>query len=117
MLEYTQKFDSVSPDLLRVPTEELTAACENLDAGLRAALEETIRRCREVAENDRRSSATTTFSGGGSVTSRWLPVERVGLYVPGGLAVYPSTVIMNAVPAQAAGVDVVWAANTLAAAV
>lgn len=105
VLEYTQKFDSVLPERLRVPAEELTAACENLDAGLRAALEETIRRCREVAENDRRSSATTTFSGGGSVTSRWLPVERVGLYVPGGLAVYPSTVIMNAVPAQAAGVD------------
>lgn len=104
VLEYTQRFDAVSPERLRVPADVIRAAVENLDPQLRAALEETIRRCREVAANDRRSAATTTFTGGGTVTSRWLPVERVGLYVPGGLAVYPSTVIMNAVPAQAAGV-------------
>lgn len=104
VLEATQKFDGVSPRQLRVPAEALDLALEKLDPAIRAALEETIRRTRAVAAADVRPPVTTEFPAGGTVTTRWLPVDRVGLYVPGGLAVYPSTVIMNAVPAQEAGV-------------
>ena len=104
VLEYTARFDHVEPESLRVPSEELARAAEELDPQVRAALEETIRRTRTVARGDVRTPVTTAFPGGGSVTSRWLPVDRVGLYVPGGIAVYPSTVVMNVVPAQEAGV-------------
>ena len=55
--------------------------------------------------DQRRTDTTTTFAPGATVTERWVPVERVGLYVPGGNAVYPSSVVMNVVPAQTAGVD------------
>ncbi|MDP4429496.1 histidinol dehydrogenase, partial [Escherichia coli] len=65
---------------------------------------EAIRRARRVHEDQRRTDVTTHVVPGGSVTERWLPVERVGLYVPGGRAVYPSSVVMNVVPAQVAGV-------------
>jgi len=69
------------------------------------ALLEAIRRVRKVHADQRRSDVTTTVVDGGTVTERWLPVGRVGLYVPGGLAVYPSSVVMNVVPAQEAGVE------------
>lgn len=105
VLEYTERFDHVQPDTLRVPAAALAAALEGLAPAVRSALEETITRARAVAEADVRSAVTTEFTGGGTVTTRWLPVDRVGLYVPGGLAVYPSTVVMNVVPAQAAGVS------------
>ena len=71
----------------------------------RAELEVAIERTRAVHADQRRTDTTTLFSSGASVTERWVPVERVGLYVPGGNAVYPSSVVMNVVPAQAAGVD------------
>ncbi|GAA4389878.1 MULTISPECIES: histidinol dehydrogenase [Brevibacterium] len=104
VLEYTERFDRVALDTVRVPAAELTRAAAELDPRIRAALEETIRRTRAVAAADARPPVTTSFDGGGTVTTRWLPVDRVGLYVPGGLAVYPSTVVMNVVPAQVAGV-------------
>ena len=99
-----ERFDGVRPVQLRVPAEVLTAALELIDPEVRAALEETIRRTRLVHEDQRRTDTTTQVAPGGTVTERWLPVDRVGLYVPGGVAVYPSSVVMNVVPAQIAGV-------------
>ena len=92
------------PGQLRVPAGVLSAALDQLDQNVRAALEETIRRVRIVHEDQRRSDTTTQVAPGGTVTERWVPVDRVGLYVPGGVAVYPSSVVMNVVPAQIAGV-------------
>ncbi len=99
-----ERFDGVRPTHLRVPAEVLRAALDGLDDDLRAALEEAIRRARLVHGDQRRADTTTQVVPGGTVTERWVPVDRVGLYVPGGLAVYPSSVIMNVVPAQIAGV-------------
>jgi histidinol dehydrogenase len=82
----------------------LRAALDALDARVRSALEESIRRARLVHTDQRRTDTTTRVVDGGVVTERWVPVDRVGLYVPGGLAVYPSSVVMNVVPAQEAGV-------------
>ena len=104
VLEFTERFDGLRPARVRVPTELLDQALATLDAGVRAALEETIRRARIVHRDQRRTDTTTQVVPGGSVTERWIPVDRVGLYVPGGLAVYPSSVVMNVVPAQEAGV-------------
>jgi histidinol dehydrogenase len=99
-----ERFDGVRPGQLRVPAEVLAAALDQLDPDVRAALEETIRRVHVVHEDQRRSDTTTQVAPGGTVTERWVPVDRVGLYVPGGVAVYPSSVVMNVVPAQIAGV-------------
>jgi histidinol dehydrogenase len=99
-----ERLDGVRSPHLRVPSEVLTAALKRLDPEVRAALEETVRRVRIVHEDQRRTNTTTHVAPGGVVTERWQAVERVGLYVPGGLAVYPSSVVMNVVPAQIAGV-------------
>jgi histidinol dehydrogenase len=89
---------------LRVPGQALLDALDGLDPAVRAALEESVRRARLVHREQRRTDVTTQVVPGGTVTEKWVPVERVGLYVPGGLAVYPSSVVMNVVPAQEAGV-------------
>ncbi len=99
-----QRFDGVAPATLRVPAHALAQAREQLDPVVRDALLEAIRRARLVHEGQRRTDETIQVVPGGSVTQRWRPVARVGLYVPGGLAVYPSSVVMNVVPAQVAGV-------------
>ena len=99
-----ERFDGVRPARLRVPAEVLKMALEGLDPQVRTALEETIRRVRIVHQDQRRTDTTTEVAPGGTVLERWLPVDRVGLYVPGGVAVYPSSVVMNVVPAQIAGV-------------
>lgn len=104
VLEWTERLDGVRPPSLRVPAERLRAAADSLDPQVRAALLEAIRRARLVHEDQSRDDVTTTVVPGGTVTERWLPVDRVGLYVPGGRAVYPSSVVMNVVPAQVAGV-------------
>lgn len=104
-LEYGESFDGVRPATVRVPREALTRALENLDADVRVALQVSIERARAVHADQRRTDTTTTLAPGATVTERWVPVERVGLYVPGGNAVYPSSVVMNVVPAQTAGVD------------
>ena len=104
VLRWTEELDGVRPPSLRVPAALLQAAAEALPADLRAALEESIARARAVHTDQRRVDVMTTVVPGGTVTERWLPVERVGLYVPGGRAVYPSSVIMNVVPALVAGV-------------
>ncbi len=103
--EATERFDGVTLDRLRVPAAAIAAAAETLDPAVRAALLEAIDRARRVHADQRRTDTTTQVVPGGTVTERWVPVARVGLYVPGGLAVYPSTVVMNVVPAQAAGVE------------
>ncbi|HEY9266020.1 MAG TPA: histidinol dehydrogenase, partial [Mycobacterium sp.] len=104
-LEYGAAFDGVRPDHIRVPAERLAAALTDLDPEVRTALEVAIDRARAVHADQRRTDTTTTLAPGATVTERWVPVERVGLYVPGGNAVYPSSVVMNVVPAQTAGVD------------
>ncbi|MBO8192741.1 histidinol dehydrogenase [Streptomyces oryzae] len=104
VIEYTETFDGVRLEQTRVPTEALGKALEELDPAVRAALEESIRRARIVHRDQRRTDSTVQVVPGGTVTERWVPVERVGLYVPGGRAVYPSSVVMNVVPAQEAGV-------------
>ena len=102
--DLSERFDGVRPTRLRVPARVLQAALAQLDPALRAALEESIRRARLVHADQRRTDVTTQVVDGGTVTERWVPVDRVGLYVPGGIAVYPSSVVMNVVPAQLAGV-------------
>ena len=104
-LEYGEKFDGVRPAAVRVRAADLEAALAGLDPEVRAALEVAIDRTRAVHADQRRTDTTTLFDSGAAVTERWVPVERVGLYVPGGNAVYPSSVVMNVVPAQAAGVE------------
>ncbi|MFJ4199128.1 histidinol dehydrogenase [Streptomyces sviceus] len=104
LIDFAEKFDGVRLERVRVPAEALTRALEELDPGVRAALEESIRRARLVHREQRRTTHTTQVVPGGSVTEKWVPVDRVGLYAPGGRSVYPSSVIMNVVPAQEAGV-------------
>ncbi len=104
-LEYGEKFDRVRPAAVRVPVGDLESALAALDPAVRTALELAIDRTRAVHADQRRTDTTTLFDSGAAVTERWVPVERVGLYVPGGNAVYPSSVVMNVVPAQAAGVE------------
>lgn len=104
VLRWTEQLDGVRPPSLRVPQELLREQAEALDPRVRDALLEAIDRARRVHADQRRTDTTTVVVPGGTVTERWLPVDRVGLYVPGGRAVYPSSVVMNVVPAQTAGV-------------
>lgn len=103
--EATARFDGVELSELRVPVEALASAERQLAAPVRDALGEMIKRVTQVHRDQRRRDVTTEVRPGGVVTERWVPVRRVGLYVPGGLAVYPSSVVMNVIPAQVAGVD------------
>lgn len=102
--ELAERFDGVRPEHLRVPRQALTDALAGLDPEVREALEISIanNRAGHAAQLPRETS--TEITPGGFVRQRWVPVRRVGLYVPGGLAVYPSSVVMNAVAAQVAGV-------------
>jgi histidinol dehydrogenase len=103
--EATARFDGVDVETPRVAADALAGALDDLEPAVRRALEESIRRARIVHEAQRRESVDVQVVPGGTVSERWVPVRRVGLYVPGGLAVYPSSVVMNVVPAQVAGVD------------
>jgi histidinol dehydrogenase len=102
--EASRRFDRADVAAPRVTPDELASALTRLDPQVRAALEESIRRARISHEAQRRETVSTTVVAGGTVTETWIPVERVGLYVPGGLNVLPSSVVMNVVPAQIAGV-------------
>jgi histidinol dehydrogenase len=104
VLDFCERFDRVRPAALRVPADVIAAAERSLDPALRAALTESIRRARLGHAAQKPVDAVTEIVPGGTVTQRWVPVGRVGLYVPGGLAFYPSSVVMNVVPAQVAGV-------------
>lgn len=102
--DLAERFDGVRPVHLRVPADVVAGAVGALDPQVRAALEETIARVRRVHAAQRPQDFTVDVGPGAQVRQRWLPVRRVGLYVPGGLAVYPSSVVMNVVAAQEAGV-------------
>lgn len=102
--EYGEKFDHVRVEDPRVPAEAIKTALEELDPEVRSALEESIRRVREVSEDERGADVESQPAPGGRVTQRLVPVQRVGLYVPGGRAPLASSVVMNVVPAQVAGV-------------
>ena len=105
VLDLCERFDGVRPAHVRVPAEALQRALDELDPAVRAALDESVLRARRVHREQRRDDVATQVVPGGVVTERWVPGGRVGLYVPGGRAVYPSSVVMNVVPAQEAGVE------------
>ncbi|GAA0190329.1 histidinol dehydrogenase [Cytobacillus oceanisediminis] len=104
VLEYGERFDGVRPASLRVAPEHLAAALEALDPAIRAGLEESVARLRVTCEAELEQTVVTTVAEGATVERRIVPMQRVGLYVPGGLAPLVSTVVMNTVPAQVAGV-------------
>ena len=102
--EFSARFDGVQSDDIAVPRAALTTALEGLDPAVRAGLEESIRRLRATCEAELESDVTSQVAPGATVTHRKVPIDRVGLYVPGGLAPLVSSVVMNVVPAQVAGV-------------
>lgn len=102
--DLAERFDGVRPEYLRVPASALEAALDGLASPVRAGLEESIVRVRAGHAAQRPQDFTVQIAPGAQVRQRWIPVERVGLYAPGGLAVYPSSVVMNVVAAQEAGV-------------
>jgi histidinol dehydrogenase len=104
LTEQAARFDGGAPASLRVPASDIASAVEALPADVREALEEAIARVRQATAAQVPAPAETTIGPGATIVQRWQPVERAGLYVPGGKAVYPSSVVMNAVPAQVAGV-------------
>ena len=111
LLDLAQEFDGVRPPSIRVPAEALASALAGLDPAVRSALELSISRLRKVHSDQVRSDTKTTVVDGGVVTEKWIPVDRVGLYVPGGRAVYPSSVMMNVIPAQIAKVQSIAVAS------
>jgi histidinol dehydrogenase len=104
LIALAKEFDGVAPLQIKVPREALTKALKELDPQIRTALEVSAERIRKVHTDQRRTESITKVVDGGTVTERWVPVDRVGLYVPGGRAVYPSSVMMNVIPAQIAQV-------------
>ena len=104
LISLAEEFDGITPASIRVPQSELDTALEQLDPKIRAALELSAERIRKVHSDQIRSDSKTVVVDGGTVTEKWIPVDRVGLYVPGGRAVYPSSVLMNVIPAQIAKV-------------
>ncbi len=102
--DLTARFDGVLAESTLVPADALARALDELDPAVRKALEEAIRRVRLVHEAQLPGEPVTRVADGTQVTERYVPVGRVGLYVPGGLVAYPSSVVMNVVPAQVAGV-------------
>jgi len=111
LLAQAERLDRVRPEQIRVDPADITAAAEALDPAVRAALDEAIRRVRLASEAQVPPAAVTGLAAGAEVVQRWQPIERVGFYVPGGKAVYPSSVVMSVVPAQVAGVESVALAS------
>src|SRR5215471_21603847 len=109
--EYTKRFDGVDLPGTRVPAQALTHALETLDPQVKDALAEAARRARIVHEAQLPDRKDTEPAPGLSVSTRFVPVQRAGVYVPGGLVAYPSSVVMNVVPAQAAGVGSIAVAS------
>lgn len=105
------QFDGVTPPSIRVPQSAIDSALLSLDPAVRTALEVSIERIRTVHLDQQRGQTTTTVVDGGVVSEKWIPVDRVGLYVPGGMAVYPSSVMMNVIPAQIAQVPSIAVAS------
>lgn len=103
--EQAERFDRVSGHEIRVPAGHIAEALDALEPAVRAALEEAIRRVRIASTAQVPETRVTEIGSGAKITQRWQPVHRAGVYIPGGKAVYPSSVIMNVVPAQVAGVE------------
>ncbi|AMB58701.1 histidinol dehydrogenase [Microterricola viridarii] len=104
LLDQAERLDRVRPESIRVPQQHIDEAVAALDEAVHAAILETIRRVRLASAAQVPPAVTTVVAPGAEIIQRWQPVGRVGLYVPGGKAVYPSSVVMNVVPAQTAGV-------------
>ena len=111
LLDLAEEFDGIRPNSIRVPQEALDEALSQLDPAVRAALELSAARIRKVHSSQIRNQSTVTVVDGGTVDEKWIPVDRVGLYVPGGRAVYPSSVLMNVIPAQIAQVPSIAVAS------
>ena len=111
LIALAQEFDDVTPASIRVPQHALDEALSQLAPAIRTALELSISRVKNVHNDQVRSEKTTIVVDGGTVTEKWVPVDRVGLYVPGGRAVYPSSVMMNVIPAQIAKVQSIAVAS------
>jgi histidinol dehydrogenase len=109
--DLAQRFDGVRPAQIRVPQSALAQALAELDPDVKAALEVSIERVRKVHRTQVLDSVSEEVVPGAIITHRQIPVDRVGLYVPGGNAVYPSSVIMNVVPAQIAQVSSIAVAS------
>ena len=105
LIELAKEFDGIAPQSIKVPQSELTKALKELNPTIRKALEVSAERIRKVHNDQQRSEKTTRVVDGANVSEKWIPVDRVGLYVPGGRAVYPSSVMMNVIPAQIAKVQ------------
>lgn len=105
LLDQAERLDGVRPERIRIHADQVTKAVKALDPAVRAALEVAIGRVRETTKAQVPQGTVTQLGPGAQIIQRWQPVHRVGLYVPGGKAVYPSSVVMNVVPAQVAGVS------------
>jgi len=111
LISLGEQFDGIRPPSIRVPQAALDEALALLDPEIRTALEVSAERIRKVHSAQRRGEHKVTVVDGGVVTEKWIPVDRVGLYVPGGRAVYPSSVLMNVIPAQIAEVPSIAVAS------
>ena len=111
LYDQAERLDGVRPERIRIHSDLVSKAVRDLDPEVRTALEEAISRVREATKAQVPRSTVTAIAPGAEIIQRWQPVNRVGLYVPGGKAVYPSSVIMNVVPAQVAGVSSVALAS------
>jgi histidinol dehydrogenase len=112
VLEYSERFDGVSQGDVAVPPSAMAQALDRLDPTVRRGLEESIRRLRTTCEAELGADVVTEVVPGGRVTQRLVPARRVGLYVPGGVAPLVSSVVMNVVPAQVAGVESIALTST-----
>lgn len=111
LIALAEQFDGVRPASIRVPQAALDSALAQLDPAIRTALETSAERIRKVHASQSRDEKSVTVVDGGTVREKWIPVDRVGLYVPGGRAVYPSSVLMNVIPAQIAQVTSIAVAS------
>ena len=111
LLALSMKFDGIAPQSVRVPKAELTKALKNLDTNVLESLQIAAQRIRKVHQDQIRETKISEVTSGATVTEKWIPVDRVGLYVPGGRAVYPSSVLMNVIPAQIAKVPSIAVAS------
>ena len=102
--KYTKKFDGFNPDPMKVSADQLRDAWDEIDSNLKCSLEVAHKRIKKFHEKEIPSSFTIEGEHGDKVQRRWKPVKNAGIYIPGGRAAYPSTVLMNAIPAKVAGV-------------
>ena len=115
LMDYTKRFDGFRPEPLRVPQEKLLEAWQKTPKNLKAALELAHRRIQDVHQHQKPIDLSTTGVHGEILGRRWRPVKTAGIYIPGGRAAYPSTVLMNAIPAQVAGVKEILMVSPAAA--